>query len=72
MLIKDSDNEKRGTYGVIKELESERTAIVKTKSAFLCGFVDFDMGGHLKNQYMRWQNGWDSWIFIPGRGLDFI
>ena len=18
------------------------------------------MGGHLKNQYMRWQNGWDS------------
>ena len=28
--------------------------------AFLCGFLDFDMGGHLKNQYMPWQNGWDS------------
>ena len=41
-------------------------------SAFLCGFLDFDMCGHSKNQYIRWQNGWDSWIFIPGRGMDFI
>ena len=35
VLIKNSDNEKTGTYGVISELESESTAIVKTKKGLM-------------------------------------
>ena len=31
VLIKNTDNEKTGTYRVISELESESTPIIKTK-----------------------------------------
>ena len=35
VLIKNTDNEKTGTYGVISELKSESTAIVKTKKGLI-------------------------------------
>ena len=35
VLIKNTDNEKTGTYGVISELESESTALVKTKKGLI-------------------------------------
>ena len=31
VLVKDSENEKRGIYGVVTKLESEGTAIINTR-----------------------------------------
>ena len=31
VLVKDSENEKRGIYGVVKDIESKRTAVINSK-----------------------------------------
>ena len=31
MLVKDSENEKREIYGVVKDIESKGTAVINTK-----------------------------------------
>ena len=55
VLIKDSENEKRGTYGVVTKLESERTAIINTKKGEVRKAISqlIPLAGHCLVSYKR-------------------